>query len=117
MARTGSNRASLLSSMLLSCCLPLLLTQMMKQCANSAVRFSAYQGLKDLVLSARSTTQLDSLSTMAIGSTAGIITVCKLFRGSFLSTASSPRLASLRHQLHHDVFSLAEGAEKLIFTD
>ncbi|ORY81808.1 putative Tricarboxylate transport protein [Leucosporidium creatinivorum] len=48
---------------------------MMKQCANSAVRFSAYQGLKDLVLGARSTTELDSLSTMAIGSTAGIITV------------------------------------------
>ncbi|GAA5872669.1 hypothetical protein JCM8547_003725 [Rhodosporidiobolus lusitaniae] len=48
---------------------------MMKQCANSAVRFSAYSGMKDLLLSHRSSKELDGLSIMAIGSTAGIITV------------------------------------------
>lgn len=54
-----------------------LVPTMMKQCANSAVRFSSYQGLKDLVLSQRATNELDSLSIMAIGSCAGMITVCK----------------------------------------
>ncbi|KAM0756200.1 tricarboxylate transport protein [Meredithblackwellia eburnea MCA 4105] len=48
---------------------------MMKQCANSAVRFSSYQGLKDLALAQRSSKELTSLQIMGIGSLAGMITV------------------------------------------
>ncbi|GAA6042687.1 hypothetical protein JCM8097_003746 [Rhodosporidiobolus ruineniae] len=48
---------------------------MMKQCANSAVRFSSYQALKDLALSGKANKELGSLEIMGIGSAAGIITV------------------------------------------
>lgn len=48
---------------------------MMKQSANSAVRFSSYQGLKDMMLSHSGEAELSNGATMAIGGMAGIITV------------------------------------------
>ncbi|GAA5916541.1 hypothetical protein JCM6882_003578 [Rhodosporidiobolus microsporus] len=50
---------------------------MMKQCANSAVRFSSYQALKDLALAGKPAggKELGTLEIMGIGSAAGVITV------------------------------------------
>lgn len=48
---------------------------MMKQSANSAVRFTSYQSLKDLALKGNNGGALSNLSIMAIGAAAGVITV------------------------------------------
>ncbi|GAA6023022.1 hypothetical protein JCM10207_002043 [Rhodosporidiobolus poonsookiae] len=71
-----------------------LLPTMLKQCSNSMVRFTAYQSIKDLLLSYRNAEALDSLSTMAIGSTAGIITVYATQPFDTLKTRQQSRGAS-----------------------
>jgi solute carrier family 25 citrate transporter 1 len=48
---------------------------MMKQSANSAVRFTSYQTLKDLALKRNDGLTLSNPSIMAIGAAAGVITV------------------------------------------
>ena len=52
--------------------------QMMRQGANSAVRFSSYSTLKQFVQgNSRPGQQLPSVVTFGIGAAAGIITVCE----------------------------------------
>lgn len=48
---------------------------MMKQSANSAVRFTSYQTLKDLALKRNDDLALSNPWIMAIGAAAGVITV------------------------------------------
>ena len=55
--------------------------QMLRQGANSAVRFSSYSTLKQLAQgSVMAGSQLPGWMTFGIGSMAGVITVCKCLR-------------------------------------
>ncbi|OCF31070.1 tricarboxylate transporter [Kwoniella heveanensis BCC8398] len=54
-----------------------LLPTMMKQSANSAVRFTSYQAMKDYVTDRNGGTAPGNTTIMAIGAAAGVITVCK----------------------------------------
>lgn len=50
---------------------------MMKQSANSAVRFTSYQAMKDYAMRRNGGQQPGNTTIMAIGAVAGVITVCE----------------------------------------
>jgi solute carrier family 25 citrate transporter 1 len=66
---------------------------MMKQSANSAVRFTSYQTLKDWV-AGRSGGKVGNLQIMGIGAAAGVITVCQWLPNS-AGSARSPADATM----------------------
>lgn len=49
----------------------------MKQSANSAVRFTSYQAMKDYAMRKNGGHQPGNGTIMAIGAVAGVITVCE----------------------------------------